>query len=231
MGPEYPSSGSAISGREPADRFVMGLLRACADAVLIGAGTLRATPGHRWTPDHVCPQAAPAFAELRRNLRHAARPELVVVTASGDLPTEHPALQSGALVATTADGARRLEGRLPPTCTALPAGEGPALRMADVLAALHAHGHTAVLTEGGPHLIGNLLGEGLLDELFLTTSPVLAGRADTPRPGLITGLELLPRQPAWADLISARRRTSYLFLRYRLRSSGARVGLRSEPAL
>ncbi|MFH8737678.1 dihydrofolate reductase family protein [Streptomyces sp. NPDC017964] len=225
LGPEYPSSGSAISGREPADRFVMGLLRACADAVLIGAGTLRATPGHRWTPDHVCPQAAPAFAELRRNLRRAARPELVVVTASGDLPTEHPALQCGALVATTADGARRIEGRLPPACTALPAGEGPALRMADVLAALHAHGHTAVLTEGGPHLIGNLLGEGLLDELFLTTSPVLAGRADTPRPGLIAGLELLPRQPAWADLISARRRASYLFLRYRLRSSGARVGL------
>ena len=42
--PEYPSSGSAISGHDPADRFVMGLLRACADVVLIGAGTLRATP-------------------------------------------------------------------------------------------------------------------------------------------------------------------------------------------
>jgi len=54
LGPEYPSSGSAISGREPADRFVMGLLRAFADAVLIGAGTLRATPTHRWTPEHVC---------------------------------------------------------------------------------------------------------------------------------------------------------------------------------
>jgi len=50
LGPEYPSSGSAISGDDPADRFVMGLLRACADIVLIGAGTLRATPGHRWTP-------------------------------------------------------------------------------------------------------------------------------------------------------------------------------------
>lgn len=44
LGPEHPASGSAISGREPADRFVMALLRACADAVLIGAGTLRATP-------------------------------------------------------------------------------------------------------------------------------------------------------------------------------------------
>jgi riboflavin biosynthesis pyrimidine reductase len=217
LGPEYPSSGSAISGREPTDRFVMGLLRACADAVLIGAGTLRATPGHQWTPDHVCPQAAPAFAELRRSLRRLAQPELVVITASGDLPTEHPALESGALVATTMEGARRLEGRLPPACTTLTAGEGTVLRMADVLTVLHARGHTAVLTEGGPQLIGNLLGESLLDELFLTTSPVLAGRADTSRPGLITGLELLPKQPAWADLISARRRNSYLFLRYRLR--------------
>ncbi|MDK1347708.1 dihydrofolate reductase family protein [Streptomyces sp. 378] len=220
LGPEYPSSGSAISGREPADRFVMGLLRACADAVLIGAGTLRATSRHLWTPDHVCPQAAPDFRELRHSLKRATRPQLVVVTASGDVPTEHPALQSGALVATTADGARRLEVRLPPTCAILTAVEGSALRMADVLAALHAQGHTAVLTEGGPQLIGHLLGEGLLDELFLTTSPVLAGRAGTSRPGVISGLELLPNQPTWTDLISARRRDSYLFLRYRLPTSG-----------
>ena len=34
LGPEYPSSGSAISGHDPADRFVMGLLQACADVVL-----------------------------------------------------------------------------------------------------------------------------------------------------------------------------------------------------
>ncbi|WP_371799071.1 dihydrofolate reductase family protein [Streptomyces sp. NBC_01707] len=231
LGPEFLSSGSAISGRNPADRFVMGLLRACADAVLIGAGTLRATPSHKWTPDHVCPQAAPDFGELRRSLGRATQPELVVVTASGDLPTEHPALQSGALVATTMDGTRRLDGRLPPACTVLPTREGSTVRMADILAALHAHGHTTVLTEGGPHLIGNLLGEGLLDELFLTTSPVLAGRADTPRPGLIAGLELLPEQPAWMDLISARRRDSYLFLRYRLHLSNSRVGLRSAVAI
>ncbi|MFI1158397.1 dihydrofolate reductase family protein [Streptomyces sioyaensis] len=216
LGPEYPSSGSAISGREPADRFVMGLLRSCADAVLIGAGTLRATPRHLWTPDHVCPQAAPDFGELRRSLRRATQPELAVVTARGDVPTEHPALQSGALVATTVDGARRLDGRLPAACQILTPGEGSILRMADVLAALHAHGHAVVLTEGGPHLIGHLLGEGLLDELFLTTSPVLAGRADSSRPGLIAGLELLPNRPVWTDLISARRRGSYLFLRYRL---------------
>ncbi len=199
LGPEYPSSGSAISGREPADRLVMGLLRACADAVLIGAGTLRATPRHRWTPDHVCPQAASDFAQLRRSLRRATQPQLVVVTASGDVPT---------------DVYKR---------------QGSTLRMAGVLAALHAQGHIAVLTEGGPQLIGHLLGEGLLDELFLTTSPVLAGRAATSRPGVVSGLELLPNRPAWTDLISARRRGSYLFLRYRLQGPAAAQQLPIDP--
>jgi riboflavin biosynthesis pyrimidine reductase len=102
LGPEYPSSGSAISGREPSDRFVMGLLRAFADAVLIGAGTLRATPNHRWTPEHLCPSAAAGFAALRETLGCAPDPELIVVTASGDLPLEHPALQKGAVIVTTA---------------------------------------------------------------------------------------------------------------------------------
>lgn len=219
LGPEYPSSGAAISGGEPADRFVMGLLRACADAVLIGAGTLRATPGHRWTPAHVCPAAAADFADLRRSLRCAAHPELAVVTAAGDVPAGHPGLQAGAVIVTTAVGAGRLAGRLPESCTVLAVGDGPALRMADVLSAVRARGYTAVLTEGGPRLLGHLVGEGLLDQLFLTVSPVLAGRADTPRPGLISGLALLPDRPQWTTLISARQRASYLFLRYRLHRS------------
>jgi riboflavin biosynthesis pyrimidine reductase len=222
LGPEHPSSGSAISGGEPADRFVMGLLRAFADAVLIGAGTLRATPTHRWTPEHVCPAAAAAFADLRDSLRRTAEPELVVVTASGDLPTEHPALRYGAFVATTAAGLRRIQGHIPETCTVLAVGDGPQLRMADVLAAIRSRGHITVLTEGGPRLLGQLVGDGMFDELFLTVSPVLAGRADRPRPGLITGIELLPERSEWADLISVRQRRSYLFLRYRLQRSHQR---------
>ena len=215
LGPEGLSSGSAISGREPADRFVMGLLRAFADAVLIGAGTLRATPGHYWTADHVYPAAVRAFADLRLSLSRAAAPELVVVTASGDIPPEHPALRRGALVVTTEPGAQRLAGLLPASCTVLGFGEGPWLPMTDVLVALSARGHKAVLTEGGPRLLGQLVRESLLGELFLTVSPVLAGRDGTARAGLITGLELLPDRPVWADLVSVRRRGPYLFMRYR----------------
>ena len=126
LGPEYPSSGSAISGGEPADRFVMALLRACADAVLIGAGTLRATPRHLWTPGHVWP-GTDEFAELRRARRRPAEPELIVATARGDLPAGHPALQAGAVIATTAEGAQRLHGTLPAACSVLVIGDGPAL--------------------------------------------------------------------------------------------------------
>ena len=174
LGPEYPSSGSAISGHDPADRFVMGLLRACADVVLIGAGTLRATPGHLWTPGHVCPAAADDYAALRRSLGRAADPRLAVVTARGDVPAGHPALRGGALILTTTAGARRLHGQLPPGCTILDLGERPALPVADLLAAIRARGGSMVLTEGGPRLLGRLVADGLLDELFLTVSPVLA---------------------------------------------------------
>ncbi|MEU5547079.1 dihydrofolate reductase family protein [Streptomyces sioyaensis] len=231
LGPEYPSSGSTISGREPADRFVMGLLRACADAVLIGAGTLRASPRHRWTPEHVYPAAAADFALLRRQRRRAAEPELVVVTASGILPPEHPALQAGALIATTTQGAGRLTGHLPPTCTILPLGDGPALDIQQVLDTIRARGHTAILSEAGPRLAGQLVGAGILNELFLTLSPVLAGRADSIRHGLIAGLELLPTRHEEIGLISARRRASYLFLRYRMpgRSPRPATGGRATP--
>ncbi len=194
----------------------MALLRACADAVLIGAGTLRATPGHLWTPEHVWPQAD-EFAALRRARGRAGEPELIVVTARGELPTRHPALRAGAVIVTSAAGARRLRGKVPAVCRVLAVSDGPELRPADLLAAIRGRGHACVLTEGGPRLLGQLVRDGLLDELFLTVAPVLAGRASTPRPGLVSGLELLPGDRGPVRLLSVRRGASYLFLRYRLR--------------
>lgn len=222
LGPEHPSSGSAISGRDPADRFLMGLLRACASAVLIGAGTLRATPTHRWTPEHVYRAAATEFAALRDSRGLPAEPELVVATARGELPLHHPALEAGAVIATTDAGARRLTGRLPGTCTLLALGEDPKIDPATLMQAVRARGHAVVLTEAGPRLLGQLVDRGLLDELFLTVAPVLAGRDQTPRAGLIADLELLPGRRESAELVSLRRQASGLFLRYRLSSISRR---------
>src|SRR2546429_802902 len=102
---DKPSAGSAISGRNEADRFLMGLLRACADAVLLGAGTLRATPGHHWTPEHIFPDMTTSFAELRSTLGRKPSPRLVLVTASGQVAASHPAVVDGATILTTEAGA------------------------------------------------------------------------------------------------------------------------------
>lgn len=88
----------------------------------------------------------------------------------------------------------------------------------DVLGLMRARGHRMPLTEGGPHLVGQLTAEDLPNELFLTIAPILADRDDIPRPG-IAEQEILPAQHHPADLVSARRRRSYLFLRYQFHRS------------
>jgi riboflavin biosynthesis pyrimidine reductase len=208
-------SSQMISGKSEADRFVMGLLRAFADVVLIGAGTLRAAPDSLWTPAYIFPDASAEFAELRSGLGRDAEPRLVVVTASGRLDPDQPALQAGALVLTTNSGATSLRARLPGSSNVVALGEGTDVHLADVVALLRSEGHAALLTEGGPTLIGGLLEKGLLDELFITVSPVLAGRSsESARPGLVQARELLPSRTILADLWSVRRHASHLFLRY-----------------
>lgn len=64
---------SLISAGHPADRFVLGLLRAVADAIVVGAGTLRQEPGVIWTPEAALPEVGGEFARLpRRDAQDAA---------------------------------------------------------------------------------------------------------------------------------------------------------------
>jgi riboflavin biosynthesis pyrimidine reductase len=212
-----PSAGSVISGKYAADRFVMGLLRACADAVVIGAGTLRATPGHLWTPAHVFPALATEFTALRSSLGRSAEPALVLLTASGELDFAHPALAKGAIVITTSGGAKKVGDRLPPKCELVVMGKGGSLDLGKAIGELRNRGLDVLLCEGGPHVMGQLLEDRLLDEAFLTVSPVVAGRGREPRLGMVEGIELLPANGAWSKLLSARRHGDYLFLRYGFR--------------
>ena len=219
-----PSAGSIISGKVPADRFLMGLLRACADAVVIGAGTMRGTPGHLWTPAHVYPDLATEFTALRSALGRAMEPQLVVVTASGDIDAAHPALVRGAIVLTTADGAKAIGHRLPSTCEVVAMGKGKGIEVGEAIAELRNRGFRVLLTEGGPHLVGQLIEGGLLDEAFLTVSPVIAGRQDgDKRLGMVEGVELLPDHGVWSSLLSARRHGDHLFLRYRTPAPAGRA--------
>jgi riboflavin biosynthesis pyrimidine reductase len=208
------SAGSIISGRNQGDRFLMGLLRACADAVLLGAGTLRATPGHRWTPEHIFPQVGDAFARLRSRLGRTAQPRLVLFTASGDVPLSHPAVVEGATVVTTKSGARALEGRLSERSDVLTFEKDGRVDVEGAVSELRRRGYDVLLTEGGPHLMGDLIRANLLEELFLTVSPTLAGRDEKERLGMLAGIEVLPERQTWTRLLSVRRNGDFLFLRY-----------------
>ncbi len=209
------SSGSVISGHQEGDRFLMALLRACADAVLVGAGTLRATPNHRWVADTVYPDLAGSFAELRRMRGLAPEPRLVVVTKEGDIDPAHPALQAGALVLTTAATAGRLRASLPDTCEVMVAGID-AVDLGMAVEHLRRIGLATVLTEGGPHVVGELVRAGRLDEVFLTLAPVIAGRDGPGRLAMVEGAAMLPDRTVAAGLTGVRRQKDFLFLRYRL---------------
>jgi riboflavin biosynthesis pyrimidine reductase len=206
-------SGHVISGDNAADHFVMGLLRASADAVIVGAGTLRASPKHLWTPSKIYPPAKAAFRELRRALASRdEEPKLVVVTASGDVDPTWPALTNG-IIATTPAGEARLRstGKLGKE-TRLVVSGADSVPLAPLVTLLQNEGYSRLLTEGGPGLFGELVRDGLCDELFLTISPRLFGRVEGgARKTLVHGVDL---EGKTLELLGIRRSGSHLFLRY-----------------
>jgi riboflavin biosynthesis pyrimidine reductase len=215
--PGLPRSSASISGGFEGDRFVVGLLRCVADAVVIGAGTFREHNGP-WTAEAAYPEFAEPFATLRRRVTDTPAPTLVVVTSSGELDGDEAKFRD-AVVATTQRGARRMASRSSGAARIEAFGTGERVDIGELIAWLRAQGHARVLTEGGPHLMGELLTAGAVDELFLTISPVLAGggRSDE-RPVLAAGTALLPDVTMRGDVVSIRRADDYVFLRYQLRS-------------
>ena len=210
--PGDTESGQIISGKNPADRFVMGMLRAVADAVLIGAGTFRKSQGHAWTAERIYPNAREQYAELRRRLGLAAQPRLALLSASGDLDPNEPALRD-AWVFTTRQGEARLRSKIPES-TRLIVREAGELSPAAVVEVLRGEGLPRVLTEGGPSLFADLIRSGALDALFLTSAPTLFGRfPNDERKSLVDGLDV---GGARLELDGIRRHRSHLFLRYSL---------------
>lgn len=227
-----PRSSRDISGGHPSDRFVMGLLRAHADAVVIGAGTLRAHPEGAWTAQAAYPGAAPALSAWRDAQGRAERPTLVVLSTSGNVPA-HPALH-GAIVMTSERGVDLLpdEATEHADVRVVPTVDG-GLDVSAAIDAVRAWGHGRILTEGGPRLLASLIAAGAIEDLFLTVSPLIAGRAATgTRPGIVDGLELRPDGFEEATLRSVRRSGSLLFLRYGLssRSGDARRRVTASSA-
>jgi len=201
---------AAVNGRSAplssaADRALFHVLRTQVDAVMAGAGTMRT---ERYGP--IVPKAE--HRDRRRDLGLAARPVAVTVTRTLGLPADLPLLadpDSTLLVFTTAPGeappcaAKVVVERLDPS----DAGMGVVMRRLRA-----GHGVRSLLCEGGPHLLGSLITAGVLDELFLSLSPLLAGDDDAPR---IT-LGESPGEPVALELVGAMEHEGSLFLRYRV---------------
>jgi riboflavin biosynthesis pyrimidine reductase len=218
--------GGPISGSNLHDRMVMGLLRAVADAVIVGAGTLRSVPRHLWTADYIYPALAGPYRELRAAMGKSAPPLNVIVTERGKIDPELPVFRSGAakaVVVTTPNGARAIRERgVAPDVGIVEAGSGGAIGAGEILAAVgRIRPGTIFLVEGGPQLMGDFFAEKCLDELFLTLSPQVAGRdGSVDRPGFVAGKRFAPARPLWGKLAGVKRCDSHLFLRYVFETEG-----------
>ncbi|MEO8218852.1 MAG: dihydrofolate reductase family protein, partial [Acidobacteriota bacterium] len=172
------AGGGPISGANQSDRMVMGLLRAVADAVVVGAGTLRSVPNHIWTHDYIFPPLADEYAQLRSQLGKPPHPLNVIVSSSGALDANYAIFkqtQVPTLVLTTTRGAEEMKSStLRVDRTALTDAE--TIPSSDILRALTDRDlGDLVLLEGGPQLMGVFLAERAVDELFLTLAPQVAG--------------------------------------------------------
>jgi len=193
---------TAVEGRSgalggPADRIVFGALRAVADAVLVGAGTVRA---ERYGPVRARGDRPPA--------------RVAVVTASGDLDpslrlfTEADPASPPPLVLTSDACPAPRRAALEAVAEVVVAGE-QRVDLGRALTHLADRGASVVLAEGGPSLNGQLVADGLVDEWCLTLAPTLVGGL-SPRaavgPPPSTGIEplRLDRLLAEGDLCFAR---------------------------
>jgi riboflavin-specific deaminase-like protein len=197
-----PDGRSGTLGAE-GDREVFRTLRAHADAILIGAGTVRAEGygPHRLRPD----LAARRSAEGRPD--PAA---VVVVTRSLDLDLGAPLFTAAAtptIVLTCdragADADRR--ARAARVARVIVAGQ-QRVDLAAGLTELRGLGLTHVLAEGGPALNSELLALGAVDELCLTIAPALVG----PATGLTRGLQRRHE----LNLLAVLEQDGELYLRY-----------------
>jgi riboflavin biosynthesis pyrimidine reductase len=218
--PGIPKSNKLISANSAADRFLMGLLRAFADVVLIGSETLRESPQGTWRPEKVFPATEAAFAELRRQLGKPESPQVAILSGHGSVDPEHPLLATGALVLTSDTGADRLASRLPDASTVVSLGAATTIDPELVVRALRERDHRLILSEAGPHTFGAFVAARLVDELFLTLSPLLVGdEGPGSRLHLVEGADLVAVGSRGRPL-SVRRHGAHLFLRYELGTGG-----------
>jgi 5-amino-6-(5-phosphoribosylamino)uracil reductase len=203
------------------DRWLMGLLRMRADAVLIGDNAIRMEPDYLATPGFVAPWDATAFTAQRAADGLAPTPLLVVLSLDGRLPPHAACLHDPdhhLAIATTRAGsehARTLDAAGP--LDVLDLGETSA-DLHRLLAILHAdYGVRALLCEGGARVQAGMLAAGLIDEEFVTWCSIFVGQAPGHvRPSYTEGVAWTPATAPHSLPVSLHRAGEFLYLRTRV---------------
>ena len=231
----HHGAGSDIAQSEE-DRWLMDLLRAHADAVLTGFRTLleEKVLGER-PRGPVFRIMEPELLDLRQKLGRG-REVNIIVSGAASLELSDYRLFDGELVdpvlLTTAAGAARLRGRdAHPQLRIMVAGDGPQVDLGLAVRQLREQlGIEHLLCEGGPSLYGNMSRGGLIDEKFVTISPVEVGQfapleqerlsfepatGPLPRPTIFNAIGFTKEQMPWWRWLSCRRVGEHAFNRYR----------------
>ena len=230
LGPD-PSGGDIAQSVE--DRWLMDLLRAHADAVLLGMGTLKTEQrAARPRPRGPVFRIVDSTLQQLRSKLHRGPERNILVSGTGDFTIADYAVFDGdkvePYILTTTNGAERLAPQLPqhPQVKVITAGTGPHVDLQHAMRILREqHGFHYILCEGGPQLYASMLRCGLIDEKFLTVAPFEAGAqlpmsqrvAGEPfqRPTVFSGEGFAKDQmPHW-QWLSCRRVDNHQFHRYR----------------
>ncbi|GGU46982.1 hypothetical protein GCM10010211_08370 [Streptomyces albospinus] len=199
-GRSQPLSGAA-------DMRIFGVLRGLADAIVVGAETVR-QEGYRPA------RARDAFAARRAAAGQGPAPAIAVVTAGLGLDFSLPLFTEPLVPTLVLTGAGAPADRVRAARAAgvevLFAGEGQGVDPERVTGVLAERGHTRLLTEGGPRLLGQFAAAGALDEMCLSLAPVVAV-GDAPR--IMDGPAVAV--PERFALVSVLEEAGFLFTRYR----------------
>jgi riboflavin biosynthesis pyrimidine reductase len=230
------AAGSDIS-QSAEDRWLMDLLRAHADAILTGIHTLveetLSAPKLNQGRGPVYRIEEESLRDLRAKLGRK-REKVIFVTATGGVdPRAYRVFdgdQMDALILTTQAGAARLQGRIDPERLII-AGHDKTIDLPAAMRVLRNEmGIEHLLCEGGPTLYGSMARAGLIDEKFVTVSPVEIGLLVPPEQDITpagTGTQLNVRPTTfmfpgftketapWWRWMSCRRVGDHQFHRYR----------------
>ena len=164
------ASGTSADLTSPSDLGMLSMLRACSDAVLVGASTVRAVA-------YRAPKAHARWEQLRAAAGLTDRPRLVIVTREG-IPVDNISFSDPShrpiVVAPLACETRDAMSDVADVWTV---GDDAA-DLAALLMQMKLQGFNRVVCEGGPGLLSGLSAVDLIDELCITTAPIWLGGGD-----------------------------------------------------